>query len=977
VKSAGPVMAAGILTHVGGIEAAVKHTLPLSRTFVYNPCVETILLQTKLYIPTRRSSLVPRPHLVAKLDGERQGKLILLSAPAGYGKTTLVTEWIDQIQKDTARVEPAEVAVCWLSLDEDDSNPQLFFSYLAAAIQPLLLGSVQALTDAQSTLPPLLQSPQPLPAKSLMAAFINDVTPVSMPFHLILDDYHAIDNPEIDRALAFLLDHMPPQMTLVITSRTDPGFPISRLRARGDLTEVRADDLRFTEAEAAQFLQQSMGLTLLPDQVAALESRTEGWIAGLQMAALSMQHRDDVTRFIAGFTGSHRFILDYLVEEVLNQQPAEVQAFLMATAVLNRLCADLCDAVRQTSPASQQILEQLDNHNIFLIPLDNERRWYRYHHLFADLLRQRLNQSAAPTAGDVGASVAELHSRASLWCEENGLETQAIHHAFAAENFERAAGLIELAWPAMDGRFESATWLGWAKELPDEIIRARPVLSVSYAWALLNGGELEAAEARLRDAERWLDATAAPTTDMGDRPETQMIVVDEAHFQTLPASIATARTYAAQALGDIPGAMKHARRALDLLPEDDYLRRGPAASLLGLMYWARGELEAAYQALADGMAGFQKVGQIPFAISGTSGLADIRVAQGRLREAVRVYEQALSLALAQGEPAIRGTTDIYLGLAELHHEQGDVETAAQYLLKNEELGENAALADWPYRHCVAQARMKAAHGELDDALDLLDEAQRLYFRSPVPDVRPIAALKTEIWIAQDKLTSALEWVRDRGLSVDDNLNYLHEFEHITLARVLIAQYKRDRTDHSILEAIGLLKRLLNAAEEGRRMGGVIQILVLQAVAHAAQGETPLARASLERALTLAEPEGYVRLFVNEGLPMAQLLSDAATHGVMPDYTGKLLAAFEIEEPQRVSKPAPPPVPSAKPLIDPLSKRELEILTLIAAGLKNKEIAEQLFISLNTVLYHIKNIYGKLGVNKRTLAITKAKELDLI
>ena len=382
-----------------------------------------MLLQTKLYIPSFRDTLIHRPQLIAKLEEKQSCKLILLSAPAGYGKTTLITEWINHLEK--------ERPVCWLSLDEDDSDPVQFFVYLAAAVRPL--------TDIQTSLPQLLQSPQPLPAKQLMAAFVNDVTPVPTPFYFILDDYHAIESTDIDKAVAFLLDYMPPKMTLVITSRTDPGFPISRLRARGEMIELRINDLRFTQAEAAEFLQQSMNLALLPDQIAALETRTEGWIAGLQMAGLSMQNREDVANFISSFTGSHRFIMDYLLEEVLNQQPDEVKTFLLETAVLDRLCADLCDAVRRSPPASQQILEQLESQNLFLIPMDNERHWYRYHHLFADLLKQKLYQYVKLPSGNPLQNVAVLHSRASQWYEDNGLEIKAIHHALAAKDFERTA----------------------------------------------------------------------------------------------------------------------------------------------------------------------------------------------------------------------------------------------------------------------------------------------------------------------------------------------------------------------------------------------------------------------------------------------------------------------------------------------------------------------------------------------------------
>jgi LuxR family maltose regulon positive regulatory protein len=392
------------------------------------------------------------------------------------------------------------------------------------------------------------------------------------------------------------------------------------------------------------------------------------------------------------------------------------------------------------------------------------------------------------------------------------------------------------------------------------------------------------------------------------------------------------------------------------------------------MYWAEGELEAAHRSLADAMNGFRMAGQIPFAISGTYGLADIRIAQGRLQEAKRTYEQALKLALEQGEPVIRGTTDLYWGLGMLHYEQGDLETFKQHLLKSEELGEQAALPDWPYRRALALARIKEAEGNLDDALDLLSEAERLYFRSPVPDVRPVAALKARVWVKQGKLAEAQGWARERDLSVDNDLGYLHEFEHMILTRLLIAEYKHSQTDDIINEAMGLLKRLLKAAEEGQRVGSILEILVIQVLAYEAQGNISSAQELLERALTLAKPEGYVRLFINEGTPMAQLLSTIAAHEIMPNYAGTLLAAFEDEGQRSLDNAYDPPV---QPLVDPLSKRELEILTLIAAGLKNKEIAEQLFISLNTVLYHIKNIYSKLGVNKRTLAIAKAKEINLI
>jgi LuxR family transcriptional regulator, maltose regulon positive regulatory protein len=914
------------------------------------------ILATKLYIPTPRPKIVLRPRLIEQLNEGLQRKLTLISAPAGFGKTTLVSDWISTLTPRPLPLgEGPGVRVAWLSLDEEDSTPARFLTYVIAALRTFAPNLGESVLVA-------LHSPQPPSTESILTTLLNEITAFPDNFILVLDDYHAIDSKPVDEALTFLLEHQPPRMHLVITTREDPHLPLARLRARGQLTEQRAADLRFTPAEAAEFLNQVMGLNLSEQDIAALEIRTEGWIAGLQLAALSVQGQSDAASFIKSFTGSHHFILDYLVEEVLQRQPEHVRNFLLQTSILDKLSGSLCDAVTGREDGGG-MLEALERGNLFVVPLDNQRQWYRYHHLFADVLQAHLIE-AQPE------QVSSLHQRASAWYEQNGFQPEAIRHALAAEDFVRAAGLIELAWSAMDLSSHSSTWLGWVKELPDVLIRLRPVLSVSYAWALLDGGELEACEARLLDAERWLDA-----------PTDQMVVVDKEQFRSLPASIATARAYRSLAFGDVPGAVKYAQQALELTPEDDQLRYNEATSLLGLAQYTSGNLQAAERSLADFHTNLRKTGEIQILVGITFLLADIRVALGRLHEAESIYQQSLRLAIGLGEPMPLGTADLYRGLGEVYVERRDLEAAAQYLLTSQKLGEQTPVTDWAHRLCVSQARLKEAQGDLDGALALLDEAERVYIRSPLPDVRPVAALKARVYIRQGRLSEALGWAREQGLSVDDDLRYTREFEHITLARVLIAAGKSNREAGSLDEATRLLGRLLQAAETGGRMGSVIQILLLQALAFQARGDLPHALAPLERALALAEPEGYVRIFVDEGEAMRMLIADfrlsiekqmsGSAHAQL-GYTGKLLAAFvpPVNKQSTIKNPK-------SEMVEPLSERELEVLKLLRSELSGPEIAGQLIVSLHTLRTHTNNIFKKLGVNNRRAAVRRAEELDLL
>jgi LuxR family maltose regulon positive regulatory protein len=743
-----------------------------------------------------------------------------------------------------------------------------------------------------------------------------------------------------------------------MASRADPALPLARLRARGQLAEIRAAELRFTADEAASYLNEMMGLQLTARDVAALEGRTEGWIAALQLAALSMQGRDDVAGFIAGFAGDDRYVVDYLAEEVLQRQPDRVQAFLLQTSILGRLSGPLCDAVTGQG-GGKAMLEALDRGNLFLVPLDDRRQWYRYHHLFADVLRARL-------LDEQPGLVPDLHRRASAWFQRSGELAVAVGHALAAEDFGRAADLVELAIPAMRRTRQEATARGWLEAIPDEVIRLRPVLSVHFAWALLSVGEFGEVESRLRDAERWLDTQADVHAGSPARPA-GMVVVDEEEYRRLPAAIELYRAGPALARGDLPGTIRHARRAMDLSPEEDHLVRAAAAGMSGLAFWTSGDLEAGYSGYADCIAGLRRAGHVADIFGCAVALADIRLVQGRLGEAMRTYEQTLQGVPEQGGTVLRGTADMYVGMSEVHCERNELDAATRQLLTSQELGEHTGLPQNRYRLRVAMARIRQAEGNLAAALELLNEAERRYMGDMFPNVRPVPALKARVWIAQGKLGEALGWAHEQGLSVDDDLSYLREFEHITLARVLLARHRDERAEHSVHQAARLLDRLLSAAEDGKRTGHVIEILVLRSLAQQALGDVPAALACLERAVTLGEPEGYVRVFVNEGPPMASLLSVAAKQGIARNHVRRLLAAAAETARDR---------PVKQDLIETLSERELDVLRLLGTDLDGPAIARELSVSLNTMRTHTKNIYAKLGVTSRRAAVRRAEELDL-
>ena len=909
------------------------------------------LLDTKLYVPRLRSGLVSRPRLVQRLNRVIDHKLTLISAPAGFGKSTILTEWL-------AASPLGENAVGWVSLDQSDNNPVIFWSYFITAIQKCHPGiGDQALS--------MLHSPQNTVIELVLTTLINEIGSIENDFVLILDDFHVIDSLTINNAVAFLIEHAPPQLHLVVATRSDPPLPIASLRARGESIELRASDLNFQPDEAAIFLNDTMGLDLSASDVAALETRTEGWIAGLQLAALSIRGREDVSQFISDFAGDDRFIVDYLVEEVLQRQSEQIRSFLLQTSVLDTLSGSLCNAVTERHDG-REVLEALERANLFVIPLDNTRQLYRYHHLFADVLHAHLKEE------DPG-QVTVLHKRASEWFEENSFPIKAVNHAFASEDFNRAADLVELAWSAMNKSYRASILLEWVKALPDEHISVRPVLSVGYAWALLGRADLESAEARLCDAEKWLDSSTNVPEDISNRSE-KMVVADEKQFRFLPAMIASARAYHAQALGDVPNTIVHSERALELMPKDEYFERGVILAILGLAYWTTGDLDSAFTIFADGVENMRLSGNTTAVVTGTFTLAGIKKAQGHLHEAYDIYQRSLQLLAEHCKSVIRGTADLHVGLSELHRERGELEAAEKCLLTAEELGEHAALPEMPYRsRTVALARLKEAQGDLNGALELLIKAEHLVVRGPVPIARPIGALKARIWLRQGRLDDAIRWTEDRGLSTEDHLDYVREFEHITLARVLIARYASDGASQHLHAATGLLERLLEKSVEGGRTENVIEILLIQAMSNQTQGEIARAVAIFERALVLAEPEGYVQVFVDEGEAMLSLIRYATANGVTNAHAMRLL--FELRGTHPSASPSAPVASSE--LAEALTAREVEILRLIATGMRNQEVADHLFISISTVKRHIANAYGKLNVGHRTEAIARANELHLL
>jgi LuxR family maltose regulon positive regulatory protein len=904
------------------------------------------LLATKLHLPRPRAALVARPRLLARLNEGMERELVLVCTPAGFGKTTVLAEWARTGQRPVA----------WLSLDEFDNDPARFWRHVAAALDPLRPGVAVRVTA-------LLGSP-PASFEGAVTALVNALAGLAEAAVLVLDDYHLIQSPAVHASVEFLLEHLPPSLRLVLASRADPPLPLARLRASGQLTELRETDLRFTRQEAAELLGALVGVEVPEAAAAALEERTEGWAAGLQLAALSLRGHADVDAFVAGFSGSHRFVLDYLAEEVLDRQPEPLRAFLLETSILERLSGPLCDAVTGRAD-SQALLEQVERAHLFLVALDEVRGWWRYHHLFADLVRARLHQQRPDR-------VEGLHRAAAAWHDAHGLADEAIGHALAAGDATWAARLIERQLDARIQRWEGATMQRWLTALPPELVRSRPRLSLAQAIIALISGDLEAIEGPLEAAERRI-------ADAADEPYEPSVGRAASMLANLPASIALQRAGLAQLRGDATQTMASAKRGLAALGEGEWMLESFARWYLAVAEWSAGRLVEAEAALASGWRAASQ--RVPAAAAlGYHCLGLIQRDQGRLETALATYREALAVDAEPDEAAPPLAGVACTGMAGVLYERGDLDAALAYASEGIPLCRQLAYTPPLAAGLVTLAWIRQAQGDQAGALDALGEADRIHLSPVVVGlINPVPAERARLALAQGDVAAAAGWIRVRGLTADDEPSYPREREYLVLARVLLAKQAPE-------QALGLLERLGARAAAQGRTGSVIEIRALQALARSAGGDQPGALAALAEALTLAAPERYLRTFVDEGPPMAALLRQllagrrqehpAAAAAVPREYLARLVEAFE-----QAGLPVRLPVRRGgvvvAGLVEPLTERELEVLRLLADGRSNQAIATELVITLDTVKRHLSNLFTKLEVANRTQAVARAREFGLL
>jgi LuxR family maltose regulon positive regulatory protein len=922
---------------------------------------EPDLLVTKYTIPPVRSLLLQRSHLLEILDQSGSVPLTLLSASAGFGKTTLLSAWASQSTSQVA----------WLTLDEEDNDPTRFWAYVIAALRHS--GS----PVGEATLA-MLHSPQPSPLKGTLTSLINELAALSQDTALILDDYHVIREPAIHDSLQFVLDHLPPCLHLLLASRGDPQLPLARLRARGQVVEIRETELRLRGEEAARFLTQVMGLALSAEEIGRLETRTEGWIAGLQLAALSIRRHDDVPAFIQAFTGSHRFILDYVQEEILESLPQVQQRFLLHTSVLTRMNAEVCQALTGEQ-ASQQMLESLERANLFLVPLDEERRWYRFHTLFREVLLARL-QATQPE------QVSLLHREAALWYQQRGWPHEAIPHARASRDFFFVAELLEATVERLHLQGELQTLLAWIKLLPEEVLRAHPRLATSYilAFNLLSpfsdGEEQEYLNLLWAGVAQTLQSEDQTTLSLAerDRLRNRMTIL---HGWRL----------AIKALSD--GNVEQLNSAVELerhlsLDDDAVWRQLPRDSI-AMAYRLAGNFPPMVSALQESRKMARMTQNRYQEAQILWGLISALIALGQLRQARDHCQELQHLVNSLGGPLpVAAYPDLFQ--AQLAYAWNQLEVArsdAQKAIDN--------TAPWQYLDILMSAyevlgRCCMAQGDLAGAEHAVREMERVNQSAGIPIFRPyFESLRVHLWLAQGNLTRAVDWAERTPYHQEVPL-YSREIAYLALVRVYLAQQRYP-------QALQWLTALLSSAEQVSRVGSMISILALQVAALQESGATQEALRVLLRLLTLAEPEGYLRVFLDAGEPMHQALQALLTtkhmqHEISPvppalaSYAHTVLAAFACEQNQIVQQETIPPVSKALPrpssqaaqqLLEPLTLRELEVLHLLAEGASNQEIANQLVVSLATAKKHVASILSKLGAENRTQAIARARSLSLL
>ena len=909
-----------------------------------------VLLATKLHVPRPQPGFVPRPRLAQALGEGLARRLILVCAPAGYGKTTMLADW----------ARSGNRPVAWISLDAADNDPARFWRHVVAALD-------RARSGIGERVGPLLGPQAPASFEGLVTALINELAAQRSDGEvlLVLDDYHRIEAEPVHGSLGFLLEHLPPGLHLVLASRADPPLPLARLRAGGQLAELRAADLRFTADEAASLLRESNGADLPAAAVAALTTRTEGWPAGLQLAALSLEGQADPAGFVAAFSGSHRYVLDYLAQEVLDRQPEELRTFLLETSVLERLSGELCDSVTGRD-GSQAMLELVEQAGLFLVPLDEVRGWWRYHHLFADLLRVRLQQQRP-------GRVLELHRAAATWCEEHGLADDAVRHALAAGDAVWAMRLVERYADGFLLRSEGATLQRWLAALPAGPAGARPRLLLAQARLALLSHRVEAAEVALDAAERAL----ASAPGVADEPFEPSVGRAASHLANVPAAIALGRTLLAVLRGDAELAITFGRRTLDILRQDEWLLTSHANGYLGVAEGLRGQLAEAERALSSSIARGLAAGQPTMTAWGYQDLGRVQRAQGRLETAAGTYRQALEIIPGASRTALPAAGIAHVGLAEVTYQRNELDAALRHVSDGigacRQLNFTQPLATG----LATLAWIRQAQGDVVGAREAMEEAGQA---APGPGVagllNPVPAQRARLQLAQGDVAAAARWAQQRGLGPDDEPGYPREPEYLVLARVLLAQ---DRPG----VALAVLDRLHAMAASQDRAGSLIEIQALQALASAAAGDETAAVDTLAGALTLACPQGYVRVFADEGPPMAALVGrlvaaqraeQAADRSVPLGCLARLLGAFGEKAAAGAGRGGAAAVPG---LLEQLTARELEVLALLAAGAPNPRIAEQLVVSLDTVKKHVSHLLSKLGATNRTEAVSRARQLGLI